>query len=93
MKKIAAVFLLVVLTAPAMGAERTAKFSVPAMTCPLCPLTITAAMSNVDGVISATADFDTKTAMAVFDDAKTSQAALAQASADAGYPATLLSEQ
>ena len=93
MKKYSIFFLLVVLAAPAMGAEKTAKFSVPGMTCALCPLTITTAMSNVEGVISATADFDAKTATAVFDDTKTSQSALAQASANAGYPATLLSEQ
>jgi mercuric ion binding protein len=91
--KYLAFFFLVILAAPAMGAEKTAKFSVPGMTCALCPLTITTAMSNVEGVISATAEFDEKTATAVFDDTMTSQAALAEASANAGYPAALLSEQ
>ncbi len=93
MKRHLALVMLMFLAAPAMSAEKTAKFSVPGMTCALCPLTVTTAMSKVEGVISATADFDTKTATAVFEDSKTSETALSEASANAGYPVTVLSVQ
>jgi periplasmic mercuric ion binding protein len=93
MKRIAFLCLISLLATPVFAAEKTATFSVPGMTCALCPVTISIAMSNVEGVISATADFDTKTATAVFDDTNTSEAALAEASANAGYPATLVSVQ
>ena len=63
------------------------------MTCALCPFTVTTTIKKIDGVISASADFKNKTAVAIFDDTKTSLAEKAEASKNAGYPATLASEQ
>ena len=77
----------------ATAAEKTATFSVPGMTCALCPLTIKTAMSGVAGVKSVDAEFATKMATAVFEDTETNVDAIAEASANAGYPATLVSVQ
>ena len=62
-------------------------FSVPDMTCALCPVTVTAAMSGVKGVQSVEIDFAARTAHVVFDPALTDAAAIAEASKQAGYPA------
>jgi len=92
MKHLPLLFLLLTATTAA-AAERTATFSVPAMTCALCPITVRTAMQNVAGVKSAAADFDTKSATAVFEDTVVSAAVIAEASANAGYPATVVSVQ
>lgn len=65
------------------------SFDVPNMTCALCPLTVKAAMSGVDGVQSVEVDFGARTASVTFDPALTDAAAIAEASAQAGYPASL----
>jgi len=65
------------------------SFDVPDMTCALCPVTVKAAMSGVDGVQSVEIDFDARSATVVFDPALTDAAAIAEASAMAGYPANV----
>ncbi len=65
------------------------SFDVPDMTCALCPLTVKTAMSGVDGVQSVEVDFDTRSATVIFDPALTDAAAIAEASAQAGYPAAV----
>ncbi len=68
--------------APLFAAEQTVKFAVPGMYCASCPFIVESAMGSVDGVLSVTADSDTRTALVVFDD-------IAAASASAGYEATV----
>jgi mercuric ion binding protein len=75
----------------ALSADRTATFSVPNMTCALCPVTVETAMGQVAGVKSVKADFDARSAIAMFDDTQTSAEQLSQASSNAGYPAKLVS--
>jgi mercuric ion binding protein len=75
----------------AWAAERTATYSVPGMTCALCPTTVETAIGQLEGVKSVEADFETKSAIAVFDDSQTTTDQIAQASANSGYPATLVS--
>ena len=65
------------------------SFDVPDMTCALCPLTVKTAMSGVEGVQSVEVDFDTRSATVIFDPALTDAAAIAEASAQAGYPAAV----
>ena len=77
--------------APALAAEQTVTFSVPGMYCASCPFIVEAAMGGVDGVVSVTADADTRTALVVFDDAITSVEDIEFASASAGYEAELAS--
>jgi mercuric ion binding protein len=59
------------------------------MTCGLCPVTVKAAMSGVEGVQSVEVDFDSRSAMVIFDPALTNAATIAEASAQAGYPANV----
>lgn len=65
------------------------RFDVPGMTCALCPVTVKAAMSGVVGVKSVEVDFDSLSATVIFDPALTNAAAIAEASAQAGYPAAV----
>lgn len=92
MKLNASVLALIgfVAAAPVFAAETTVKFSVPGMYCASCPFIVEAAMSGVDGVITVTADADTRTALVVFDDAIASADDIALASASAGYEAELV---
>ena len=79
---------------PAAVAQATAEtmlqtqtFTVAKMTCAACPITVRTAMQRVDGVRSVKIDFEAKTAIVTFDPAVTTAGEIAQASADAGYPA------
>ncbi len=76
----------------AQVAEQTQAFAVEKMTCAMCPITVRKAMERVDGVHSVTVDYETKTAVAVFDPSQTSSKAIADASTDVGYPATPISD-
>lgn len=76
-------------TATEVAATQTATFAVENMTCALCPVTVKSAMERVHGVQSVAIDFAARTATVVFDPAVTSVEAIAAASTNAGYPATI----
>ncbi len=78
--------------APVFAAEQTVTFSVPGMYCASCPYIVESAMGDVEGVISVTADPETRTALVVFDDAITSVEDIEFASTSVGYKAELVSE-
>lgn len=69
--------------------EQTATFNVPGMFCALCPVTVRKAMESVEGVKSVVIDFEARTATVAFDPARATAAAIAAASANAGYPAEI----
>lgn len=71
------------------AAQSEATFYVDNMTCALCPVTVKAAMSGVEGVKSVEIDFPARTAHVVFDPGLTDVAAIAHASEQAGYPAAV----
>lgn len=73
----------------ASAAERTVTLAVENMTCALCPITVRTAIEHVTGVKDVEVDFETKTAVVVFDDAEATVQDIAEASRQAGYPATL----
>lgn len=73
----------------AAAAERTITLAVENMTCALCPVTVRTAIEHVAGVKDVQVDFESKTAVVVFEDAKASVAEIAEASRQAGYPAAL----
>jgi len=74
----------------AQAAEsRTITLDVPGMTCGSCPITVKYSLKKVPGVISASADYDSKSATVTFDPDKTSVEALTSATANAGYPSTV----
>jgi len=79
----------IVMASPLFAAEQTVKFDVPGMYCASCPFIVEAAMGEVEGVISVTADSSTRTAVVVYDDAITTLNDIADASAFAGYEAIL----
>ncbi|VAX12301.1 Periplasmic mercury(+2) binding protein [hydrothermal vent metagenome] len=77
----------------AMAADKdsikTVTLAVKNMTCRMCPITIRKSLKKVDGVISASADLDSKTATVKFDTHKTNIAALIAATTNAGYPSSV----
>lgn len=68
--------------------SRTVKLSVPSMNCAMCPITVRKALEKVEGVTQANVDYETKSAVVVYDDQKTSVSLLTKATQDAGYPST-----
>ncbi len=92
MKLFTSVFALIgfMAAAPVFAAKQTVIFSVPGMTCASCPFIVESAMSGVEGVITVTADADTRTALVVYDDAVASAEDIAFASTSAGYEAELV---
>lgn len=73
-------------------AQAQTTFAIENMTCAMCPITVKKAMEGVAGVRTVEVDFDAKTARATFDPARTSAAAIAAASTNAGYPAQALTQ-
>ncbi len=86
--RLALLFAIVGAVPPAVADEATATFTVEKMDCAMCPLTVRKAMENVDGVIRAKVDYDTKTATVTYDDDETNLEEIANASTEIGYPAT-----
>lgn len=72
---------------PVLADEATATFTVEKMDCAMCPITVSKAMENVDGVIKAKVDYDTKTATVTYNDDETNLEEIANASTEIGYPA------
>jgi mercuric ion binding protein len=68
--------------------EQTVKYSIENMTCKMCDITVRKSMEKVDGVIKATVDYASKTAVVVFDPSKTDVKTIGMASTNAGYKAT-----
>ena len=90
MKEFSALLLtLTLLSAPAFAATQTVTLAVPDMNCAVCPLTVKKALLKVKGVKTVQVDFDHRKAAVQFDDAKTSIAALTQATTEAGYPSSV----
>ncbi len=90
MKRLATVVALgATLSVPGWAATKTVTLSVPGMTCAACPITVKMALTKVAGVQRADVSFEKREAVVAFDDTRTSASALAKASENAGYPATV----
>ena len=72
--------------------EITTRFTIEKMNCPLCPITVRKSMENVPGVKQVEVDYDMKIATVIFDPALTTKNAIAEASTDIGYPASVLAD-
>jgi len=81
---------LVASAVPAGAATRTVTLAVPSMDCPVCPITVKKALTQVPGVSQADVNFAKRQAVVTFDDAKTSVGVLTESTRNAGYPSTLL---
>lgn len=77
-------------TLPAFAGEQIVKLSVPGMSCASCPFIVKKAISGVDGITLVETSLEKRTATVTFDDATTSIEAITQATADVGYPATVI---
>ncbi len=75
---------------PLQAAEKMIRLSVPGMTCASCPYIVKAAISEVDGIKSVEATMKDRSATVVFDDAVTSLDEITQATANVGYPSSLI---
>lgn len=81
----AAVIFTITAAPLAFAAERTVTLRVPGMDCAACPFIVSKALKRVTGVKSVKASLAKRTAVVVYDDAKTNVAALANATKAAGY--------
>lgn len=88
-KLFASLALAAMIAAPVWAAPQTITLAVSKMTCAACPITVKQALSRVPGVTEVSVSFETKQATVVFDDSRTTVAALTQATTDAGYPSTV----
>lgn len=81
--------LLAALSAPAWAASHTVTLDVPGMTCPVCPVTVKAALDKVSGVQKVQVNYAARKVLVTYDDTKTDPATLTRTTADAGYPSHL----
>ena len=90
MKSIPLLLAALLVSASALAAgSRTVTLDVTNMDCAVCPITVRKALEKVPGVDTAKVDFKTKRVVVAFDPAKTSPAALTQATAEAGFPSSV----
>lgn len=76
----------------ATAAPKTVTLAIPSMDCPVCPLTVKKALSQVSGVIHTNVNFDQRQEIVRFDDARTNVGALTESTKNAGYPSTVLGD-
>lgn len=84
----AIVTILALSTQPAWAGEKTVTLDVQNMTCALCPITVSTAIKTIPGVHSVDVSVEDKSATVVFDDDVSNVDSIAQASTNAGYPAS-----
>ena len=90
MKKRIAALAIASLALPALAATRTVTLAVPGMDCPVCPITVKKALTQVSGVSTVVVNFDKRQAVVTFDDTQTDVGALTSSTKNAGYPSTLV---
>ena len=77
---------------PAMAAEKTVTLAVDSMYCSACPYTVKQSLAKLAGVGEVAVSYEKKTAIVTYDDRKTTVAALAEATTQAGYPSHPITE-
>jgi len=77
---------------PAMAAEKTVTLAVDNMYCSACPHTVKQSLAKVAGVGEVAVSYEKKTAIIIYDDQKTTLAALTAATTQAGYPSHPITE-
>ncbi|MGH1478955.1 MAG: mercury resistance system periplasmic binding protein MerP [Geminicoccales bacterium] len=78
------------LSTSSLAAQKTIKLSVPGMNCASCPYMVEQAISRVDGIKSVEATMEDRSATVTFDDAMTNVGDIQQATAEIGYPSTVV---
>ncbi|HAL36822.1 MAG TPA: mercury resistance system periplasmic binding protein MerP [Polaromonas sp.] len=74
----------------ASAVPKTVTLSVPSMDCPVCPITVKKALTQVSGVSQTSGNFGKREAVVTFDDAKTNVGAITESTKNAGYPSTVM---
>ncbi|MCK8086072.1 mercury resistance system periplasmic binding protein MerP [Vibrio sp. 1CM8B] len=92
MKRFVLTLLSVVVLNPVTAKEQVVELDIPSMTCPVCPITIKAALNKVDGVSSVETSLTDKIARVTFDDEVTDIASLVITTTEAGYPSSTKTE-
>lgn len=89
MKMLASAVLLVA-TLPVFAATQQVTLSVPDMNCAACPITIKKVLSKMGGVSQIEVSAKTRQAVVTYDDAKTNVQAMTTATANVGFPSTVV---
>ncbi|MBI2380514.1 MAG: mercury resistance system periplasmic binding protein MerP [Gammaproteobacteria bacterium] len=89
-KLLATCSLFTFVAAPAFAATQSITLAVPTMTCAACPITVKQALLKTEGVLEARVSWEPKEAVVTYDDSRTNPQALAEATAKAGYPSTIV---
>ncbi len=76
----------------AWAAERMVALSVPDMTCLACPITVRTCLERVDGVLEAEVSFEDLKAVVTYDPERTGVSELIEATANVGYPSSVIVE-
>ena len=84
-------FFMLVGAASAYAGEKTVTLSI-AMWCASCPYIVQRSLERVAGVAEVAVSFEDQTATVIFDDQRADVTALTAATADVGFPATLVSQ-
>lgn len=79
---------LLVSSNAAFAVQRTVTLAVENMQCEACPYIVKKTLEKVSGVVRATVSFKDKTAVVIFDDAKTNVRALTDATKNVGFPSS-----
>ncbi len=82
--------LILSLPGGARAAEQTVTLKLD-MWCPSCPYIIKRALADIDGVKEVTTSYEKQIAVVRFDNELTGVSALTQATADLGFPSTMMS--
>ena len=80
--------LFIACSGTAMAEQRTVTLAVDNMYCEACPFMVKKTIEKVSGVSKVTVSFKEKTAVVVFDDARTQVNDLTSAVTKAGFPST-----
>ena len=89
MRNLAYLFILLVISGTVGAEPKTITLDVPSMYCSLCPITVSKALENIDGVSEVNASLESKSATVTFNDDKTNVQALISATTNAGFPSSL----
>ncbi len=65
---------------------KSVTLAVPGMDCPVCPITVRKALEKVEGVHEVIVEYEARTVVVDYDDARVELPALTQATTDAGFP-------
>ncbi len=74
----------------ALAGPRTITLDVSGMTCPACPITVKKALEQVDGVTNAKVQLETHQAVVHYDDRRTNEKIITDATFEAGYPSRVI---